>query len=180
MQYSGMEIRSAAPADALAVARVHVMSWQAAYRGLLPENYLNSLRPEDRAAHYDFTANNPAMPHTLVAVDCGEILGFATTMPSRDPRLPECGELAALYVSPHHWRKGIGTRLAAAACSLLVGHGYRRAMLWVLKGNLRAEKFYSAQGWHPDGETRSEDLWGIHVDELRYLRLLVSRAPSTG
>lgn len=155
MQYSGMEIRSAAPADAMAVARVHVLSWQAAYRGLLPENYLSSLRPEDRAARYDFTQNDPAMPHTLVALDRGEILGFASTMPSRDPRLPDHGELAALYVAPQHWRKGIGARLAAAACGRLVECGHRHALLWILAGNLRADRFYSAHGWHPDGEARS-------------------------
>lgn len=49
------EIRPARPEDALPVAGVHVRSWQAGYRGLLPEAYLHSLRPEDRAGRYRFS-----------------------------------------------------------------------------------------------------------------------------
>jgi hypothetical protein len=44
-----MLLRPAEPADAMAVARVHVRSWQAAYSTLLPAEYLDQLRPEDRA-----------------------------------------------------------------------------------------------------------------------------------
>jgi GNAT superfamily N-acetyltransferase len=167
-----MEIRPAAPDDALAIARVHVRSWQAAYRGLLPDSYLDSLRPADRAARYDFTQFGSAMPHTLVAVEASEILGFATTMPSRDPTLADYGELAALYVAPERWRQGLGARLAAAACQHLLQLGFRDALLWVLVGNARAENFYRARGWHPDGVRRSEMVWGIEVEELRYLRQL--------
>ncbi len=53
-----MLLRPAEPADAMAVARVHVRSWQAAYRGLLPDAYLDGLRPEDRAARYDFATED--------------------------------------------------------------------------------------------------------------------------
>jgi hypothetical protein len=39
-----MFLRRAEPADAMEVARVHVRSWQVAYRGLLPDAYLDGLR----------------------------------------------------------------------------------------------------------------------------------------
>ena len=52
--HEDMEIRPAEPEDALAVARVHVRTWQAAYRSLLPDHYLDQLRAEDRAARYQF------------------------------------------------------------------------------------------------------------------------------
>jgi hypothetical protein len=41
-------VRPARPDDALPVAGVHVRSWQAAYRGLLPDDYLDGLRAEER------------------------------------------------------------------------------------------------------------------------------------
>jgi hypothetical protein len=63
----------------MAVARVHVHSWQVAYRNLLPNDYLDQLRPEDRAARYDFAGVDPQKPHTIVAVEAGLIQGFATT-----------------------------------------------------------------------------------------------------
>jgi GNAT superfamily N-acetyltransferase len=154
----------------MAVARVHVRSWQVAYRSLMPREYLDQLRPEDRAAKYDFGNADPAIPHTIVAVEAEEILGFATTMPARTEDLGGYGELAALYVDPEHWGRGIGLALVQAARTNLVEAGFRKAMLWVLAGNVRADRFYQTDKWLPDGTRRTESVWGISVDELRYSR----------
>jgi len=43
-----MLLRPAEPRDALEVARVHIGTWQAAYRGLVPDEYLDSLKIEER------------------------------------------------------------------------------------------------------------------------------------
>ena len=51
-----MLLRPAEPVDAMAVARVHVRSWQVGYRGLLPDAYLDGLRAEERAERYDFAS----------------------------------------------------------------------------------------------------------------------------
>ncbi len=167
-----MQLRPAQPADALAIAQVHVRSWQAAYRTLLPDDYLDQLRPEDRAPHYDFSHTDPAKPQTLVATDASSILGFATTMPARDPDLAGFGELCALYVDPTHWSQGIGLALVSAARASLLQQGFRNALLWVLAGNLRADRFYQLDGWIPDGTRRTESLWNITVQEIRYQRPL--------
>src|ERR1022692_2984138 len=99
------------PEDAIAVARVHVRSWQAAYRTLLPDDYLDHLRPEDRAEHYDFATLDPGKPRTVVATEEESIIGFATTAPSREPDLPNHAELSALYVDPEHWGRRVGVAL---------------------------------------------------------------------
>lgn len=75
MPYLDMLLRRAEPDDAIAVARVHVRSWQAAYRTLLPDDYLDQLRPEDRAQKYDFASLDPQKPGTIVAVEEGMIYG---------------------------------------------------------------------------------------------------------
>lgn len=165
-----MQIRRAEPEDALHVARVHVRSWQAAYRGLLPEEYLAKLRAEDRAARYDFATADPAKPKTLVALDGDAIVGFATTSPSRDTDLSGHGEVCALYVDPEQWVRGVGKQLVAAARGGLAEQGFRQALLWVMAGNERAERFYGADGWLPDGLRRSEHVWGVTVNEVRYVR----------
>ena len=167
-----MQLRPARPSDALAVARVHVCSWQAAYRGLLRDDYLDQLRPEDRAAHYDFSHADPFKPYTIVAGDGDSILGFATTSPSRDSALPHHGELCALYVDPDRWDQKIGVSLIAAARAHLIERGHRRAFLWLLAGNRRADRFYQIDGWSPDGSERSDTIWGVTVNELRYQRTL--------
>ena len=167
-----MLLRPAEPDDAIAVARVHVRSWQAAYRTLLPDDYLDQLRLEDRAQKYNFSSLDPLLPQTIVAVEAGVIHGFATTAPAREPDMPGCGELCALYIDPDQWSRGIGVALVAAARSSLFDLGFRHAVLWVLVGNVRAERFYRIDRWAPDGRRRTESVWGVTVDEIRYQRTL--------
>jgi ribosomal protein S18 acetylase RimI-like enzyme len=156
-------IRPAEPADALAVARVHVRAWQGAYRGLMADAYLDGLRPEDRATRYTFAAPPPA-PQTVVALDGDAVVGFATiTTDARDP-----GELLAINVDPDAWRHRVGSALIAEARAGLVAQGCRTATLWLLVGNERAARFYERDGWSFDGTRRTDEVWGITVDELRY------------
>ena len=154
------------------MARVHVRSWQAAYRGLLPAEYLDALKPEDRAARYIFENPDTTKPWTIVAEDNSLIAGFATTAPARDADAQGCGELYALYVDPDYWGRGIGAQLIEAARARLVELGFEQAVLWVMKGNARAERFYTIDGWQPDGHQRSEVMWEVTVNELRYRRRL--------
>jgi len=153
-------LRPAVPGDELPVARVHVRAWQIGYRGLLPDAYLDNLRAEDRAPRYTFAAPTPA---TLVAVDGPRIVGLATTGGD---------ELLALHVDPDHWGRGIGRALIAAARAGLAGAGQATAILWILDGNARADRFYRADGWAPDGEARTATVWGVEVNERRYRRAL--------
>lgn len=169
-----MQLRPAESGDAPAVAQVHVRSWQHAYRSLLPDEYLDQLRAEEGAQRYDFANPDPRAPYTVVAVDGGSIVGFATTSASRDEDLPDFGELLALYVDPDYWGRGIGVALIKAARARLSGLGFRKALLWMLKGNLRADRFYQIDGWSPDGQHRVQTIWGIDVNESRYQRNLIS------
>jgi GNAT superfamily N-acetyltransferase len=156
-----MELRLAVPADALAVARIHVRAWQAGYRGLLPAGYLDGLRAEDRAARYTFGRADG--PRTTVAVRAGDIVGFATI---------HGAELSALHVDPDAWATGVGRALIAQARADLAAAGVDEAQLWVLAGNARAERFYAHDGWITDGTRRSDTVWGVTVDELAYRRRL--------
>jgi GNAT superfamily N-acetyltransferase len=149
-----------------------VRSWQAAYRTLIPDDYLDQLRPEDRAQKYNFGSLDPLQPSTIVAAEAGTIHGFATTAPAREPDMRGHGELCALYVDPDQWGRGIGNALAAAARARLFDLGFRNAILWVLVGNVRAERFYRIDGWAPDGLRRTDLVWGVRVDEIRYQRAL--------
>lgn len=170
LAYLDMLIRPAEPDEAMAVACVHVRSWQAAYRTLLPDEYLDNLRPEDRARRYDFTTADPLKPHTIVAVEAGVIHGFATTAPSHEMDLSDHGELCGLYVHPERWGQGIGVALVSAARAHLFKLGFRRAVLWVLARNVHAKQFYKADGWEPDGLSRTNIVWDVTVAEVRYQR----------
>jgi len=167
-----VRVRPAQPADAMEVAGVHVRSWQRAYRGLLPDKYLDALRPEVRAARYTFGQSQSEGPTTLVALEGPAICGFATIGAANDQRDGSLGELLALYVDPDHWGQGIGRRLMVAARRLLTERAFDRAILWVLEGNERAERFYRADRWVPDGTHRQIEVWDVMADEVRYRRNL--------
>lgn len=165
-------IRPAEPSDAAAVAVVHVRAWQAGYRGLLPAAYLDGLRPEERAARYTFADPDPDSPKTLVALMDGTLRAFVTTLPAKDAESVGKGQLAALYVDPDFWGQGLGQVLMNPARARLAERGFNSAVLWVLDGNARAERFYRADGWRADGVSRTREIWGVQVREHRYIRTL--------
>jgi GNAT superfamily N-acetyltransferase len=167
-----MLLRRAVPGDEHAVARVHVRSWQVAYRGLLPDDYLDRLAPADWAARYTFAEATAGLPRTTVVVGEDGICGFATTGSSRDPDAEGAGELYAIYVHPDWWHRGVGRLLIGDVRSRLAEQRFSGAVLWVLMGNERAERFYRSDGWEPDGHRRLQDVHGITVDEIRYARSL--------
>jgi GNAT superfamily N-acetyltransferase len=102
-----LTLRDARPEDAAEVAGVHVRSWQVAYRGLLPDEYLDGLRAEDRAQRYTFDLVGPDHPATTVAVEGDEICGFVTTGPARG-EAQGVGAVQAIYVDPTAWGRGVG------------------------------------------------------------------------
>jgi len=165
-----MLLRQAVPGDETAVAAVHVRSWQRAYRGILPEQYLDGLRPEDRAARYTFANPGPGRPSTVVAVEQDVICGFATFGPSRDLDRQNSGKIYAIYVDPALWGTGIGRALMNDARGRLGHQGFDDGLLWVLVGNERAERFYRIDGWRSDGLRRTKEVHGIEVDEVRFTR----------
>jgi GNAT superfamily N-acetyltransferase len=171
-----MGIRRAAVGDATAIAVVHVRAWQAAYRGLIPRDYLDSLDPEERAERWAdiLAAEDWPRAGTLVATSGSDIAGFAVVCPSRDEGADPLtvGEIPAIYLLPTHWGTGLGRQLMHSALSLLGEGGYRQATLWVLDTNERAQRFYRVGGWRPDGTVKQDTSHGIALDELRYRRAI--------
>jgi GNAT superfamily N-acetyltransferase len=162
------QVRAAIPADSLAAAQVHVRSWQSAYRGLIAQEYLDSLTPAVWASRYTFGRMGFRLPSTLVAVDGSTVLGLATTGLSRDTDVSNFGELMAIYVDPAHVRSGIGRLLIAAARERLHRVGVADALLWVLDGNDPARQFYERDGWRFDGTRRTSIYGNVPVQEVRY------------
>lgn len=167
-----VELRDARRGDEPAVAELHVRSWQEAYRGLMPDEFLDGLDPRDRAEWYTFGSSEDGAPTTVLAVSGERITGFVTFRASRDEDLPVDGEIAALYVDPDRHRGGIGRLLMAEARGRLAAQGYEDAFLWVLDGNDRAAGFYEREGWQPDGATRVENPYDVVSNVSRFRRKL--------
>jgi ribosomal protein S18 acetylase RimI-like enzyme len=171
-------VRPATVADAPAMGRLHVRAWQAAYRGHMPDEYLDGLRPEDRAAWWDGALRREDRPGVvLVAEADGEVVGFAALGPSANPE--GAGELFAINVDPDHWGTGAGRALLEAAQAELARMGFAELVLWVLPGNARARRFYERAGWAADGAEQTVDALGVTVPEVRYRRRSTSAESSS-
>lgn len=165
-------IRQATLADAEALARLHVRSWQWAYRGQLPDEYLDRMsetmerRIEARRAQL---ADLPPDYRVWIAEQAGQMVGFAVTEPCRETDVPlSTGELSMIYLEQDAAGKGIGRTLFAHAVEDLRQRGYPQAILWVLETNARARRFYEAAGWRPDGASKTEERPGALLREARY------------
>ena len=167
-------VRPATPEDAPAMGRVHVRAWQAAYRGAMPDDFLDGLDPETREAGWARLLSSPdAAGHTLVVEnDDGAVVGFAHIGPSRQ-QADSDGELYAINLDPDAWGRGLGRQLLAAATDELAQRGYDEAILWVLDTNARARRFYEAAGWAADGGEQTDNRFGPLIREVRYRRRVV-------
>lgn len=166
-------VRPAVPDDAEAVAAVHIASWQAAYRGQLPDDFLDGLESQFRA-RADFWRQEIASPRTTtheiwVATLAGHLRGFVALGPARDANSRVTGEVYAIYVHPNTWRQGLGTMLFTRAMTRLAALGFSKTILWVLQSNTPARRFYELAGWSADGRTKLETLpGGIELREVCY------------
>lgn len=169
-------VRLARVTDVPQIALVQVRSWQGAYRGKMPQDYLDGLDSGRRTRGWKraLTERDPARSGVLVAEDATGLLGFASFCPSRDADVDSgrVGEIEAIYLAPAAWGGGVGRRLMADAVGRLAAAGYREATLWVLDSNDRARRFYAAAGWSADGSEKQEDGLGFPITEVRYRRSL--------
>ena len=157
--------------DARAVAQVHVLSWQQAYRDLLPQTFLDALSVEERAVMWRECIAHGS-PQVMVAKSAGQVCGFAAFGPSRDQDAPAgTAEIMALYLAPDVWSTGVGRRLWCAVLERVVAQGFAVVTLWVMAHNARAIRFYEAAGFEAQPSSRKQfTLGGLVLDEVRYQR----------
>jgi ribosomal protein S18 acetylase RimI-like enzyme len=164
-------IRPAVPDDAPAIATIHAETWRVAYRGLLPDAYLDDLTPDSRLPMWQeiLSGRHPQIQVWVVTID-DTVAGFASTNPARDE--PGTGELATIYMHPDWMHRGIGRILLAHAESGLVAQGFTVARLAVLRDNHSTRRFYERAGWTTDGTELHEDVLGVPVIDLVYRKPL--------
>jgi ribosomal protein S18 acetylase RimI-like enzyme len=166
-------VRLAAADDADAIGRVQVETWRAAYSGLLPADAIAGFDVEERQLLWREGLSRTPGPGsaTFVVEETGEVIGFASVGASREPDAEQEGELYAIYLHPSCWGRDIGKALLQRAEEALRSSGFRRAVLYVLEGNERAERFYRSAGWKEDG-SKVDDFQGATVTEVRYRKRL--------
>jgi len=172
---SGPRVREMTLDDCDRVAEIRVRGWQTAYKGLIPQPYLDALSVAEDAARRRayFEQGDRAVVNLVAERTDGEVVGWACHGPYRDGEVrTEDVELYAIYVQPDRIGEGVGRALLRESVDRCTAAGHGRMLLWVLKENTTARRFYERAGFGPDGAEEPFDVDGVAVPEVRYIRAL--------
>ena len=178
MDSADFSVRTGWGADAEAVAQVQVAAWRSEYDGVLPDDLLGGLDPDDLASVWRQSIGRPAdaRNRVLVALEGDDVRGFAVTGPGSDPDLDAVadGEISELTVHPDHQHTGHGSRLMHAAVDTLRADRFTRAVMWLTSTDDARRTFLTESGWEPDGAHRELDLRGDGEVLVKQIRLHTS------
>ncbi|MBY0517862.1 MAG: GNAT family N-acetyltransferase [Bacteriovoracaceae bacterium] len=162
-----MLIRDMRLEDADQVANIHVKAWQKVYKGIMPQDFLDSLDVFQRAERWRGGFEKDPTLIRLVAEKNDHILGFAVGLENRHLNLvPEAkSEVWAIYVHPEFWGHGIGG-------SMLEEFKKRVEIpmcIWVASENKLAHGFYQKMGGVLLPVERDEEIAGVKIPHQVYL-----------
>lgn len=148
--------------DFFQISNIYEESWKYAYKGIIPQNYLDNLPVGKWVNHL----SKPNM-RSLVIIDKDQYIGTTSFCKSRFLEFQEYGELVSLYLLPEYIGKGYGYQLLDAAVTELKKE-YNDIFLWVLEENYRARKFYERNGWSFSMKYLEDNIGGKELREVQY------------
>ncbi|MBP6818373.1 MAG: GNAT family N-acetyltransferase [Ferrovibrio sp.] len=168
-----LSIRPATGPDAPALAALHVAVWQSAYRGIMPDSYLDALSLEQRTQFWTHLLAEPDPDRLVLLLEAenGTLGGFLSA--GRPVDLPPGGaavyrgEVHAMNILPSLQGRGHGRRLLVHAANWLSGRRLTPFFLWVLADNTRARDFYEILGGMPASRRRIT-IGGAPLTEIAY------------
>jgi L-amino acid N-acyltransferase YncA len=164
-------IRPATEQDSLSIAKIHVGTWQHAYRGQVPDLYLDNLPQslDKRAEKWKETMDKKQRGLRVFVAEIDQrIVGFCIVNPCRDVDMdPDTGEVGAIYVDAECIGKGVGSALMEAGLNFLKEEGFTKATLWVLTSHKKSREWYEKKGWKLEGKEKTEERGDMKLDEIR-------------
>ena len=141
------EIREANLSDASEITQVNIRSWQESYAGMIRQSYLDAIDYNERLNLRKRIPGNTQGLH-LVATTQDKVIGFCDAGPLRLQQsfYKEAGQLYTLYILKEHQGQGIGKNLFCKAQTWLRENNISPFLVWVLKENTLARRFYESRG----------------------------------
>jgi len=162
-------INKVLPEEAYEYAACHIACWQSAYKGIVPDGYLENMQKEIEQRAERTKKNLAESPDSFYCAKLeNRIVGVLIFSKSRDEDKPDAGEVGAIYLLAEFWGKGYGRQMMDFAIETLKNAGYHEIILWVLEENHRARRFYEKYGFIFDG-TKKEIILGKSLTEVRYM-----------
>ena len=131
--------------DQEGMAKIKVDCWQDTYKNIIDQSYLDSLNYEIQTNKY-IDSFDEYKNMVLVAEDVNDhkIIGYACF--STDANEYADAELISLYIDKNYSRRGVGTSLLRETIKELKKYNKKTMMLWCIKENKNAIKFYEKIG----------------------------------
>ena len=158
---NGIIIRTAEKEDVWQIAEILVEDWQTAYRGIMDDDFLDSLSVDQR---YEIEVKR--YEKYVVAAERNEVLGYAWLEPTEDE--PADCEVIALYVRYSKRNKGTGKLLMQYAFDYFRSIGRKKMIIWCLKENHESRRFYEKVGGK-EYQTGSHNWGGKDYEMISYL-----------
>jgi GNAT superfamily N-acetyltransferase len=166
LQIANISFREANVSDCLAVAQVHVQSWQESFAGIVPQTFLDKMSVEKRAKAFEAGFSADSYKMYVAEVPERGVVGFADFGEPREPIGAYEGELYAIYIVPEFQRKSIGERLFHLGVDFFIGRGKGSMYLLALEVS-PYRLFYEKMGGQVFGK-KQVDIEGVMYDELVY------------
>jgi GNAT superfamily N-acetyltransferase len=170
LQMNHVVFRSATANDCKSIASLHTESWRNAYRGILPDAYLDGAIVEDRVRLWQGRFLSPHGDRRYIVLAEAErtLVGFACVLLDEEPQWGAC--LDNLHVLPRCKRRGLGKQLFHKAAQWVKSKESEWPIhLWVFEDNIAARRFYDALGGELVERRTRKVLEGIERPSLRYV-----------
>ncbi|MBW3546362.1 MAG: GNAT family N-acetyltransferase [Bacteroidetes bacterium] len=166
---TSLQVRLLKPADALEVADLHLQIWQQAYAPIFGAERLQQL---------------PAAEFRNVWQERLEEGGYQCLGVFREKQLAGfCGwgeysnteaEIYHFYLHPDYWGLGIAEKIMDHLLIVISSAGYSEVVLWTLKENGRAQRFYQKWGFATTGKMQQRSRYGLLLQEIQMKRSATS------
>ena len=164
----GFSIRKAEKGDEVSLAYIQTESWKVAFKGILEDEILDKCTEmEPIIRMYKKLLDADKGNGYILEVD-GRPHCIAWWDRSRTESMSEYAELICIHSLQSNWRKGYGSKMLNRVLHDMKREGYDRGMLWVCRDNIRARKFYEANGLVTHGMIKP----GTYPEEICYEKQL--------
>lgn len=150
-----MDIRVAKNSDdSKSASYIYANGWKAGYRGIFTDKLLNDIPNDFWVNAFNSNYATHRFEIAIISID-GQDVGAGKYGLSRDYNESDIGEITSIYFLQQAWGKGYSKVLMDFMIAKLREKGCKKIHLWVLKDNLRAQRFYEKYGFKKTGNEKS-------------------------
>jgi GNAT superfamily N-acetyltransferase len=155
--------------DAKAVAEIQTASWQFAYKGIVPQDYLDVIDVKKREENWaKGMIEDPTIVRLVACEDNDHAIGFICGLHNRDKDSKIDSELWAIYICPQKIKNGIGEMLFTSFVTELKSKNFSTMKVWVLEENKIGRSFYEKMGGTLSTLQKEIEIGGAKLKEVSY------------